>query len=87
MTSKNSGRGASGKFMAIYPSNEEHFTAIIQALDQATAGIAGPYILSDRRYRDNKVLFYRYGGFAPSCTVLVATLREPRPGVYVMGSG
>jgi serine/threonine protein kinase len=65
MTSKNCARGASGKFMTIYPSNLEHFTAIIEALDRATAGLAGPYILSDKRYRDNKVLFYRYGGFAP----------------------
>jgi serine/threonine protein kinase len=65
MTSKNSSRGASGKFITIYPSDESHFTVLIKALDQATAGMAGPYILSDKRYRNNRVLFYRYGGFAP----------------------
>ncbi|MDP9351426.1 MAG: hypothetical protein M3P51_07800, partial [Chloroflexota bacterium] len=27
------------------------------------AGLEGPYILSDRRYKDSRILFYRYGGF------------------------
>src|SRR5262245_9870665 len=65
MTSKNCSRGASGKFITIYPSDQDHFTVLIKALDKATAGLAGPYVLSDKRYGDNKALFYRYGGFAP----------------------
>ncbi|HYR91056.1 MAG TPA: class III lanthionine synthetase LanKC [Terriglobia bacterium] len=65
MTSKNFSRGASGKFITIYPRDDEHFVTVMKALDEATRGLAGPYILSDKRYGENKVLFYRYGGFAP----------------------
>ena len=58
-TSKNSSRGASGKFITIYPRDDEHFVTLVKALDRATNGLAGPYILSDKRYGENRVLFYR----------------------------
>jgi class III lanthionine synthetase len=64
-TSKNSSRGASGKFITIYPRDGEHFSKLMEVLDKATNDMAGPYILSDKRYAGNKVLFYRYGGIAP----------------------
>jgi len=62
-TSKHYFRGASGKFITIYPRDDEHFARLLVALDEVTASLAGPYILSDKRYANNKVLFYRYGGF------------------------
>ena len=68
-TCKNYSRGASGKFITIYPDDNAHFVKLAEALDKATTGMAGPYILSDRRYADSKVVFYRYGGFAPRFTL------------------
>lgn len=56
-------KGACGKFMTIYPVDRESFVALMPVLHAATVGQAGPYILSDRRYRGSKVLFYRYGAF------------------------
>lgn len=55
-------RGAAGKFIAIYPSGPEQCAELLEALHQATIGFNGPYILSDRRYKDSKVVYYRYGG-------------------------
>lgn len=65
LNSKRVGRGGSGKFMTIYPPSDEVFLELIEVLHQKTRdqGLAGPYILSDRRYSDSKVVFYRYGGF------------------------
>jgi hypothetical protein len=61
-------RGSSGKFMTIYPTDEEAFKSLIERLHQDTKDVAvgGPYVLSDRRYKDSKVLSYRYGGFRPA---------------------
>jgi serine/threonine protein kinase len=55
-------RGASGKFITIYPANSHRFLEMIEEIDQATAGMQGPYILSDHRYKASRVVFYRYGG-------------------------
>lgn len=57
-------RGASGKFVTVYPADEAEFRAVGDALAEALAGFDGPYILSDRRYPGSRVVFYRYGGFA-----------------------
>lgn len=67
LNSKLVGRGYSGKFMTIYPPDEEVFKDLIESLHQQTKAeaVEGPYILSDQRYKDSKVLFYRYGGFRP----------------------
>ena len=56
-------RGSSGKFLTVYPPSEERFLEIADWLAEALDGIAGPYILSDRRYRGSKAVYYRYGGF------------------------
>ena len=65
MNSKSWDRGGAGKFMTIYPHGTEDFRELIECLHQRLAGQVGPYILSDRRYRDSTVLYYRYGGIAP----------------------
>lgn len=57
-------RGSSGKFITIYPKDEEQFIKLIEYLYQMIDGY-GPYILSDRRYKDSKCIFYRYGGIKP----------------------
>lgn len=63
MASKSVNRGSAGKFVTIYPRSQSEFVELIAELHQATQGMKGPYILSDRRYKDSKVLHYRYGGF------------------------
>ena len=63
---KNWQRGGSGKFVTIYPSDQEHCRRLLDGLYQATTGFSGPYILSDRRYRDSTVVHYRYGGIQPT---------------------
>ncbi|WP_137991643.1 protein kinase domain-containing protein [Streptomyces vilmorinianum] len=67
INSKSQERGFSGKFMTIYPPDDDVFVELIETLYRRTVdeAVEGPYILSDRRYRDSKVLFYRYGGFRP----------------------
>lgn len=57
-------RGGSGKFITVYPRGVEDFRRIIDDLYVALSGYSGPYVLSDRRYRDSRVLYYRYGGIA-----------------------
>ncbi|MBJ6759975.1 hypothetical protein JGU66_04315 [Myxococcaceae bacterium JPH2] len=63
LNSKRYSRNGSGKFITLYPKDEPTFLALIEQLYQATRDLTGPYILSDKRYRDSKVVFYRYGGF------------------------
>ncbi len=67
LNSKLQSRGHAGKFMTIYPPDEARFKHVIERLYQHTRdeAVAGPYILSDRRYKDSKLIFYRYGGFLP----------------------
>lgn len=61
-SSKAWSRGGSGKFITIYPSSEPEFRDLLQQLETMTGHFVGPYILSDKRYKDSKVLYYRYGG-------------------------
>jgi serine/threonine protein kinase len=65
MNGKSWVRQGAAKFITIYPVDEEHFKFLIELLYQATGHLHGPYILSDRRYKDSKVVFYRYGGIKP----------------------
>jgi len=62
LNSKSWPRGASAKFITIYPSDSRRFLELIEEIDRATAGLCGPYILSDHRYKSSRVVFYRYGG-------------------------
>ena len=50
-----------GKFLTIYPSDEDMLTEIIELLYQATLGFQSVEIPSDYRYKNSNVVFYRYG--------------------------
>ncbi|MFD9905912.1 class IV lanthionine synthetase LanL [Streptomyces sp. NPDC059063] len=63
-------RGSGGKFITVYPDSDEQFVELLGLLDEATRGLDGPAILSDRRYRDGGLVHYRYGGFSGSQQVL-----------------
>ncbi|SDY01669.1 Protein kinase domain-containing protein [Amycolatopsis xylanica] len=56
-------RGSSGKFITVYPDDDKQFAELLEELHQATLGAEGPTILSDRKYRPDSVVHYRYGGF------------------------
>jgi serine/threonine protein kinase len=71
LNSKGWPRGASGKFITIYPPDSHRFLELIEEIDQATAGMRGPYILSDHRYKASHVVFYRYGGMRAQTTLNV----------------
>ncbi|MFD4575939.1 lanthionine synthetase LanC family protein [Streptomyces sp. NPDC058417] len=56
-------RAQCGKFVTAYPEDDDHLRALAAALDEATAGLPGPRILSDRPYRPGSLVHYRYGAF------------------------
>jgi serine/threonine protein kinase len=50
-----------GKFITLYPHNDHEFIDLLNVLYERLNNFDGPYILSDRRYLNCKVLYYRYG--------------------------
>ncbi len=56
-------RGASGKFVTIYPVDEAQLELVCTELSEILHGQPGPYILSDLRWGSGP-LYVRYGGFA-----------------------
>ncbi|MFD9163388.1 class IV lanthionine synthetase LanL [Streptomyces sp. NPDC059558] len=57
-------RGTGGKFITVYPDDDERFRVLARELDAATAGLSGPRILSDRPVRPGSLVFFRYGQFS-----------------------
>ncbi|MDX3387414.1 class III lanthionine synthetase LanKC [Streptomyces niveiscabiei] len=55
-------RGASGKFITVYPEDETRLASVLAELGDLLDGERGPYILSDLRWRSGP-LYVRYGGF------------------------
>ncbi|HEY8468150.1 MAG TPA: class III lanthionine synthetase LanKC [Longimicrobiales bacterium] len=77
LNSKNWRRGGAGKFITVYPRDTAQCGELLEELYHATIGYSGPYILSDRRYRDSRVVYYRYGGLAPTVRLNVRGLSVP----------
>ncbi|MFB7265933.1 class IV lanthionine synthetase LanL [Streptomyces nojiriensis] len=63
LNSRATPRGSSGKFITIYPPSDDDAARIALALHKATAGLAGPRILSDQPYAPHSLVHYRYGAF------------------------
>ncbi|MGW6278471.1 class IV lanthionine synthetase LanL [Kribbella sp. NPDC055071] len=57
-------RGSSGKFITVYPDNDDEARRLALDLDVATYGLPGPAILSDRQLRPGSLVHYRYGAFS-----------------------
>ncbi|MEU3464507.1 class III lanthionine synthetase LanKC [Streptomyces sp. NPDC006733] len=74
---KHADRAQAGKFCALYPHDTETAHRLLAALSAALEGEEGPYILSDRRYRDSRTVHYRYGAFSPRSRLLLDGSREP----------
>lgn len=79
LNSRYAPRRSSGKFITIYPRSLDDFRRLIARLHEVTRTepFAGPYVLSDRRYRDSRVLSFRYGGFHPRSQLNVDGTRTP----------
>ncbi|AUG76333.1 hypothetical protein CFP65_1435 [Kitasatospora sp. MMS16-BH015] len=80
-------RAGGGKFITVYPEDDEQFRRLAEALDHATGQLPGPGILSARPYRPGSLVHYRYGAFGgtPRLTndgVREVLLRAP-DGAYV----
>jgi len=61
----NARRESAGKFVTAYPDDDAHAVRIAEALHEATVGLPGQEILTDRRFRASSQVYYRYGGFSP----------------------
>ncbi|MER5733692.1 class IV lanthionine synthetase LanL [Streptomyces sp. NPDC002138] len=57
-------RGGGGKFITVYPSDDDQFRLLAEELHRATLGLPGPAVLSDRRYLPDSQVSYRFGVFA-----------------------
>jgi len=78
---KYAARGSSGKFLTLYPIDDEALQRCLDDLGTALSGQQGPYVLSDLRWGQGP-LYLRYGGFTEQyCRAetgeLVLALREP----------
>jgi hypothetical protein len=69
-------RSGSGKFITVYPRDVDDFRQVIANLHAALSGYVGPYVLTDRRYEDSQVIYYRYGGIVPAFRVSAGGRRE-----------
>ncbi|WP_433193917.1 class IV lanthionine synthetase LanL [Nocardia sp. CA-107356] len=56
-------RGSSGKFVTIYPDDDDQLRELAARLHERTTGLTGPTILSDRPYAPGSLVHYRYGEF------------------------
>jgi len=52
-----------GKFITVYPNDDRQAVRLAPALHEATKGLAGPRIPSDRPLLPRSLVHYRYGGF------------------------
>lgn len=60
-SNKQGSRGGAGKFITIYPDDDDQLATLLTELADGLQGQQGPYILSDLRFGDVPV-FVRYGG-------------------------
>ncbi|MES5817469.1 class III lanthionine synthetase LanKC [Streptomyces sp. RG80] len=65
---KYASRDTSGKFVTIYPVDEEQLHTVLRELGRLLEGCEGPYILTDLRWYDGP-LYVRYGAFARTFVV------------------
>lgn len=57
------GARQAGKFVTVYPSDPERAVRVARKLDEATAGMRGPRVLSDRALSPASLVHYRFGDF------------------------
>ncbi|QBD77487.1 hypothetical protein EPA93_16410 [Ktedonosporobacter rubrisoli] len=53
-----------GKFITVYPGDDEEAVQLALQLDAVTQGLSGPRVPSDRALRPDSLIHYRYGNFS-----------------------
>ncbi|MEU9161445.1 class III lanthionine synthetase LanKC [Streptomyces sp. NPDC048424] len=81
---KHAGRAQAGKFCAVYPPDDATARRLLERLRDALDGEEGPYVLTDRRFRDSRTVHYRYGSFGGRSRLRADGTRE---GLVRDGSG
>ncbi|MFJ7988564.1 class III lanthionine synthetase LanKC [Streptomyces sp. NPDC096351] len=74
---KHAARSQAGKFCAVYPPDTATARRLLERLHAALDGEEGPYVLTDRRYRDSRTVHYRYGSFGLRSALRADGTREP----------
>ncbi|MGW1115642.1 class III lanthionine synthetase LanKC [Streptomyces tanashiensis] len=82
---KHAARAQAGKFCAVYPPDTATARRLLERLRDALDGEEGPYVLTDRRFRDSRTVHYRYGSFDGARSRLRAD--GTREGLIRDGSG
>jgi Lanthionine synthetase C-like protein/Protein kinase domain len=78
----NGARGSAGKFVTVYPADDEAAVRVAERCHEATLGLVGPRVLSDRPLRPGSLVHYRYGSFAGETAIdvdgqLLNVIRDP----------
>ncbi|WP_329286148.1 class III lanthionine synthetase LanKC [Streptomyces sp. NBC_00691] len=81
---KHAERAQAGKFCAVYPPDTATARRLLERLRDALDGEEGPYVLTDRRFRDSRTVHYRYGSFGDRSRLRADGTRE---GLVLDGSG
>ena len=63
INSKNFPRASACKFVTIYPPSDAVCQQLLDELHWTTQSYSGPYILSDKAYKQSTCVYYRYGAF------------------------
>ncbi|MFJ9428292.1 class III lanthionine synthetase LanKC [Streptomyces sp. NPDC101490] len=82
---KHAARAQAGKFCAVYPPDTATAHRLLERLRDALDGEEGPYVLTDRRFRDSRTVHYRYGSFDGARSLLRPD--GTRVGTVLDGSG
>ncbi|ATB28692.1 protein kinase domain-containing protein [Melittangium boletus] len=78
LTSTRCDRAQGGKFITVYPRDDDSLRVLAERLHAATLGLSGPGILSDRRYQPNSLVHYRFGAFSGVRTLTADGVYESR---------
>lgn len=61
LTSGRYARSQAGKFITVYPADDAEFARVAELLHEATLGLPGPRIPSDRPYAEHSLVHMRFG--------------------------
>ncbi|MBU3064647.1 class IV lanthionine synthetase LanL [Nocardia sp. NEAU-G5] len=72
LSDMHSARESAGKFITVYPPDDDTCGALAAELDARLTGLYGPVVLSDLPYRPGSLVSCRYGAFRAMYTVSAA---------------